>query len=82
MKPGRFSPAHKDPNLAELVCSNSLRFASIDSAAGLLKEEMRLAGSLIMAVAHKTRVPAGKALAVDYLYFYDAIAALRCGSSA
>ena len=63
MKPKRFSPAHKNPNLAELVCSNSLRFASIDSAVGLLKEEMRLAGSLIMDVAHKTQVPAGKAMA-------------------
>lgn len=65
MKPKRFSPAHKNPNLAELVCSNSLRSASIDSAVGLLKEEMRLAGSLIMDMAHKTQVPAGKALAVD-----------------
>ncbi|MDL1959781.1 MAG: methylenetetrahydrofolate--tRNA-(uracil(54)-C(5))-methyltransferase (FADH(2)-oxidizing) TrmFO [Deltaproteobacteria bacterium] len=65
MKPKRFSPAHKNPNLAELVCSNSLRSAAIDSAVGLLKEEMRLAGSLIMAVAHKTQVPAGKAMAVD-----------------
>ncbi|MBW1967846.1 MAG: methylenetetrahydrofolate--tRNA-(uracil(54)-C(5))-methyltransferase (FADH(2)-oxidizing) TrmFO, partial [Deltaproteobacteria bacterium] len=65
MKPKSFSPAHRNPNLAELVCSNSLRSASIDSAVGLLKEEMRLAGSLIMDAAHKTRVPAGKALAVD-----------------
>jgi methylenetetrahydrofolate--tRNA-(uracil-5-)-methyltransferase len=62
MKPKRFSPAHKDPNLAELVCSNSLRSAAIDSAVGLLKEEMRLAGSLIMDAARKTRVPAGKAI--------------------
>ena len=65
VKPKRFSPAHKNPNLAELVCSNSLRSAAIDSAVGLLKEKMRLAGSLIMDVAHKTQVPAGKAMAVD-----------------
>ncbi len=48
MKPKRFSPAHKNPNLAELVRSNFLRSAAIDSAVGLLKEEMRLVGSLIM----------------------------------
>jgi methylenetetrahydrofolate--tRNA-(uracil-5-)-methyltransferase len=65
MKPKRFSPAHKNPNLAELVCSNSLRSAAIDSAVGLLKEEMRLGSSLIIDVAHKTQVPAGKAMAVD-----------------
>jgi methylenetetrahydrofolate--tRNA-(uracil-5-)-methyltransferase len=65
MKPVRFSPAHKSPNLAELVCSNSLRSADIHSAVGLLKEEMRMAGSLIMDAARKTQVPAGKAMAVD-----------------
>jgi methylenetetrahydrofolate--tRNA-(uracil-5-)-methyltransferase len=65
MKPGRFSPAHKSPRLAELVCSNSLRSASLDNAVGLLKEEMRRLGSLIMAAADATSVPAGKALAVD-----------------
>ena len=64
-KPKRFSPAHKNPNLAELVRSNFLRSAAIDSAVGLLKEEMRLAGCLIMDVAHKTQIPAGKAMAVD-----------------
>ncbi len=65
MKPVRFSPAHKSPNLAELVCSNSLRSAQISSAIGLLKEELRLAGSLIMEAADATKVPAGKAHAVD-----------------
>jgi len=65
MKPERFSPAHKSPHLAELVCSNSLRSDGLDNAVGLLKEEMRRMDSLIMAAADATAVPAGKALAVD-----------------
>jgi methylenetetrahydrofolate--tRNA-(uracil-5-)-methyltransferase len=65
MKPQKFSPAHQSPLLGELVCSNSLRAESVDNAVGLLKEEMRRLGSLIMAAADATRVPAGKALAVD-----------------
>ncbi|MBM4330123.1 MAG: methylenetetrahydrofolate--tRNA-(uracil(54)-C(5))-methyltransferase (FADH(2)-oxidizing) TrmFO [Deltaproteobacteria bacterium] len=65
MKPKRFSPAHVSPLLGELVCSNSLRSNSLHNAVGLLKEEMRRLGSLIMAVADETRVPAGDALAVD-----------------
>jgi methylenetetrahydrofolate--tRNA-(uracil-5-)-methyltransferase len=65
MKPIRYSPAHTSPNLAELVCSNSLRSSSLESAAGLLKEEMRILDSLIMAAADAAAVPAGKALAVD-----------------
>ena len=65
MKPIRYSPAHKSPDLAELVCSNSLKAARIGSAAGLLKEEMRRLGSLCMAVADACAVPAGGALAVD-----------------
>jgi methylenetetrahydrofolate--tRNA-(uracil-5-)-methyltransferase len=65
MKPARFSPAHKSPLLAELVCSNSLRSNSPDNAVGLLKEELRRMDSLIMASADATAVPAGKALAVD-----------------
>jgi len=65
MKPHRFSPAHKNANLAELVCSNSLRSNAPDSAVGLLKEELRRAGSLIMDAAYTSQVPAGKALAVD-----------------
>ena len=65
MKPQRFSPAHVSPHLGELVCSNSFRSNSLESAVGLLKEEMRRAGSLIMAAAEETRVPAGEALAVD-----------------
>ena len=65
MKPHRFSPAHESELLAELVCSNSLRSNAINSAVGLLKEEMRRLGSLIMAAADLTAVPAGSALAVD-----------------
>ncbi len=65
MKPDRFSPAHKSPLLAELVCSNSLRSNTLDNAVGLLKEELRRMDSLIMAAADATAVPAGKALAVD-----------------
>ena len=65
MKPQKFSPAHQSPLLGELVCSNSLRAEGVESAVGLLKEEMRRLDSLIMAAALATRVPAGKALAVD-----------------
>ncbi|MDH3391798.1 MAG: FAD-dependent oxidoreductase, partial [Desulfobulbaceae bacterium] len=65
MKPLVFSPAHHSPLLAELVCSNSLRSDAVNSAVGLLKQEMRNLGSLIMESAEQARVPAGKALAVD-----------------
>ncbi|WP_298437626.1 methylenetetrahydrofolate--tRNA-(uracil(54)-C(5))-methyltransferase (FADH(2)-oxidizing) TrmFO [Geobacter sp.] len=65
MKPAVYSPAHSLPGLAELVCSNSLRGESLENAVGLLKEELRRAGSLFMAAADATRVPAGGALAVD-----------------
>ncbi|MBQ2890911.1 MAG: methylenetetrahydrofolate--tRNA-(uracil(54)-C(5))-methyltransferase (FADH(2)-oxidizing) TrmFO [Clostridia bacterium] len=65
MKPQKYSPAHKSPDFAELVCSNSLRADGIANAVGLLKEEMRKIGSLIMECADATKVPAGGALAVD-----------------
>lgn len=65
MKPHKYSPAHTSPRLGELVCSNSLRSEGLESAVGLLKEEMRRLGSLILAAAEATRVPAGKSLAVD-----------------
>ena len=65
MKPLKFSPAHESEDLAELVCSNSLRSADPHSAVGLLKAEMRSLDSLIMKAADSTAVPAGKALAVD-----------------
>jgi methylenetetrahydrofolate--tRNA-(uracil-5-)-methyltransferase len=65
MKPTRFSPAHHSPDLGELVCSNSLRGAGMNNAVGCLKEELRRCGSLCMAAADATAVPAGGALAVD-----------------
>lgn len=65
MKPKKSSPAHHSADFAELVCSNSLRSDQIFNAVGLLKEEMRRLGSVIMACADETRVPAGGALAVD-----------------
>ena len=65
MKPQKFSPAHKNQGLAELICSNSLKASRIDSAAGLLKEEMRRLGSLLVPCAEQCAVPAGGALAVD-----------------
>ncbi len=65
MKPHKYSPAHHSPKMAELVCSNSLRSDSVTNAVGLLKEEMRRCGSVIMEAADFARVPAGSALAVD-----------------
>ena len=65
MRPVRATEAHHTDGFAELVCSNSLRSASLDTAIGLLKEEMRRLGSLIMTAADSARVPAGSALAVD-----------------
>ena len=65
MKPKQFTPAHHAADFAELCCSNSLRSDALSNAVGLLKEEMRRVGSLIMEAADATRVPAGSALAVD-----------------
>lgn len=66
IKPLKFTPAHHSENYAELVCSNSLKSNDVyGNACGLLKEEMRILGSHVIAVADKTRVPAGNALAVD-----------------
>ena len=65
MKPAVFSPAHTNENLCELVCSNSLKGNGLDNACGLLKEEMRHMGSLVIKCADETKVPAGGALAVD-----------------
>lgn len=73
MKPEKFSPAHKNKNFAELVCSNSLKASRIDSAAGLLKEEMVRLGSLTVPVARNCAVPAGGALAVDRNEFSQTI---------
>ena len=65
MKPAKKTPAHKSDMLAELVCSNSLKAARVDSAAGLLKEEMRRLGSICLSAANQCSVAAGGALAVD-----------------
>ncbi|HIT32077.1 MAG TPA: methylenetetrahydrofolate--tRNA-(uracil(54)-C(5))-methyltransferase (FADH(2)-oxidizing) TrmFO [Candidatus Enterenecus stercoripullorum] len=65
MKPQKMSPAHHSGNFAELVCSNSLRSDQLENAVGLLKEELRRCGSLILRCADQTRVEAGGALAVD-----------------
>lgn len=71
MKPVKYTPAHKYPGLCELVCSNSLKADRVESAAGLLKEEMRRLGSLTMQAASASRVPAGGALAVCREEFSD-----------
>src|SRR5215510_8454403 len=64
-KPNARTPAQTGDGLAELVCSNSFRGAALSNAVGLLKEEMRRAGSLVMQVGDGVRVPAGGAMAVD-----------------
>lgn len=69
MRPARGTPAHTTDQLAELVCSNTFKSTERSSAHGLLKDEMRVLGSLILAVADSTRVPAGTALAVDRVRF-------------
>jgi methylenetetrahydrofolate--tRNA-(uracil-5-)-methyltransferase len=69
MKPEAYSPAHRSPFFAELVCSNSLKSESIENASGILKEEMGQLGSLILKVAKETKVPAGDSLAVDRTVF-------------
>ena len=73
MKPRKMTPAHHSPDFAELVCSNSLRSDQLENAVGLLKEELRRCGSLIMACADEHRVEAGGALAVDRYAFSAAI---------
>ena len=73
MKPSKFTPAHKNKNFAELVCSNSLKAERISSAAGLLKAEMRVLGSLLMQCADACKVPAGGALAVDREKFAELV---------
>ena len=65
LRPTKKTPAHHTGDFAELVCSNSLKAARVESAAGLLKAEMRLMGSLLLPCADESSVPAGGALAVD-----------------
>jgi len=69
MRPLRATPAHQTGDFAELVCSNSLKSESENTAPWLLKEEMRQAGSLLLEIARETAVPAGHALAVDRAEF-------------
>lgn len=73
MKPEKYTPAHRHGGFAELVCSNSLKARRIESAAGLLKEEMRRLGSLCVPIAYGCAVPAGGALAVDREKFSAAV---------
>src|ERR1039458_3868722 len=75
MRPVKMTEAHRTADFAELVCSNSLRNDSMETAVGVLKEEMRRLGSIVIAAADRTRVPAGSALAVDRNDFSRAITA-------
>jgi methylenetetrahydrofolate--tRNA-(uracil-5-)-methyltransferase len=79
MRPTRSTPAHQTANFAELVCSNSLKSDSENTAPWLLKEEMRRAGSLLMEIARATAVPAGHALAVDRERFAEAVTSAIAG---
>ena len=80
MKPKKFSAAHRSKNFAELVCSNSLKARRLGSAAGMLKEEMRLFGSLILECGEKFSVEAGGALAVDRELFSAQVTRRVCES--
>ena len=73
MKPVKFSPAHSNTNLAEIVCSNSFKSNLITNACGLLKQELRILDSLLIRIADNTKVPAGQALAVDREKFAEAV---------
>ena len=73
MRPKKMTSAHTTSGFAELICSNSLRAASVENAVGLLKEEMRRIGSIIMEAADATKVEAGGALAVDRTLFSEYI---------
>ena len=73
MKPEKYTPAHRSTGFAELVCANSLKARRLESAAGLLKEEMRCLGSLCVPIAYDCAVPAGGALAVDRDAFSAAV---------
>lgn len=73
MKPKKFSPAHSNENLAEIVCSNSFKSNLHTNACGLLKEELRILDSLLIRIADETSVPAGQALAVDREKFAEKV---------
>ena len=73
MKPKKYTPAHSNKNLAEIVCSNSFKSNLLTNACGLLKEELRRLGSLLIKIADETSVPAGQALAVDREIFAEKV---------
>ena len=73
MRPQVQTPAHKTDRLAELVCSNSFKGLAFTSAHGLFKEELRLMGSRLLALAQEAKVPAGESLAIDRLLFSEAV---------
>ncbi|MBX7221829.1 MAG: methylenetetrahydrofolate--tRNA-(uracil(54)-C(5))-methyltransferase (FADH(2)-oxidizing) TrmFO [Blastocatellia bacterium] len=73
MRPARPTPAHQTSNLAEIVCSNSFKSDEVNTTPYMLKEELRRAGSLLLEIAHETRVPAGAALAIDREKFSAAV---------
>src|SRR3712207_4793706 len=75
MRPVRTTPAHKTDRLAELVCSNTFKSTETHNAHGLLKAEMRLLGSMVLAAADEARVPGGSALTVDRELFAAAVTA-------
>ncbi|HUV04837.1 MAG TPA: methylenetetrahydrofolate--tRNA-(uracil(54)-C(5))-methyltransferase (FADH(2)-oxidizing) TrmFO [Armatimonadota bacterium] len=81
MRPAKTTPIHRTDLLGELVCSNSLKSNFLTSASGLLKEEMRLLGSVVVACADENRVPAGEALAVDRERFAECVTARVTGLS-
>ena len=81
MRPLRATAVHKSDGLAELVCSNSFRADKIDNAVGLIKEEMRRLGSIVMRAADQARVPAGAALAVDRHVFSAAVTKATRGAT-
>ena len=76
MRPVKMTPAHVTSNFAELVCTNSFRSDALSNAAGLLKEEMRILDSVIVASADGSRIPAGSALAVDRDGFSEKVMAV------
>ena len=76
IKPNKYTPAHKNPNFAELVCSNSLKSDTTEFATGVLKQELRLLNSYLLNCAYKAQIPAGKTLTVDRELFSNEVTAL------
>ena len=78
MRPVKMTPCHRSGDLAELVCSNSLKSVSEDSASGMLKSELKAMDSLLIRMAEESAVPAGSALAVDREKFSNKVTAALC----